>query len=638
MRSLVVVGVGPRGVSILERIAARKIDGPLTIHLVEPHELGAGRVWRTDQDRELCMNTLAGAVTLFTDASFGGEGPVVIGPTLYEWCLLARERTGGAAAPVPDAVRAAYAEAPVRSSFLTDPVFASEIATIKPESHPSRALYGEYLVWCLARARAALPGSIQIVEHHTRAVALHRTAQGARLDLEDGSSIQADAAMLALGWLTSAESSADAALRRHVATAPVLWIRPDSPIDQDLSGIQPGEPVIARGLGMGFFDSVALLTLGRGGRFEPTADSRGDSSERLRYVASGQEPIIHVGTRRGVPFRAKSLWGGLPPTPTQRHLRGRDWTVENRPIDVERAILPLVARDAFDNYYATWARLRPDAVPAGMGALISGTPVDQLTTITSEAAPDLPSFDLGWLADPAQGQYESPDAFNAWLRTYLDDDLTEADRGIASPVKMGLWSVSVCRRFVAQLTAFDGTDAESYNGPLARLMAFGGMVGSGPPAFRNRQLLALAEAGLVSFVGPRMQTWFADGAFRASSAQVEDSQVAARVLLDAWMRFHDIRETTDPLIASLVTEGLAVPYARRSRSGGTTLGGSLAIDADTTRVITAAGAHDEVIHVIGIPIDEARADTIISPMPHTDPTMLRETDAAVESVLRRLRA
>lgn len=46
------------------------------------------------------------------------------------------------------------------------------------------------------------------------------------------------------------------------------------------------------------------------------------------------------------------------------------------------------------------------------------------------------------------------------------------------------------------------------------------------------------------------------------------------------------------------------------------------------------GALDEAVHVAGIPVDEVMHDTIISPMPRTDPTMLRETDRVARSALR----
>ena len=67
---IAIVGAGPRGISITERIAAFLNDRgatPLTLHIIDDAQLGAGRIWDTEQTRTLCMNTLAGAVTLFTE-------------------------------------------------------------------------------------------------------------------------------------------------------------------------------------------------------------------------------------------------------------------------------------------------------------------------------------------------------------------------------------------------------------------------------------------------------------------------------------------------------------------------------------------------------------------------------------------
>ena len=53
----------------------------------------------------------------------------------------------------------------------------------------------------------------------------------------------------------------------------------------------------------------------------------------------------------------------------------------------------------------------------------------------------------------------------------------------------------------------------------------------------------------------------------------------------------------------------------------------------TCRIIHSDGATDPRIHMLGIPLQEMRADTTISPMPGTDPLMLQETDAAAASAL-----
>jgi hypothetical protein len=56
--------------------------------------------------------------------------------------------------------------------------------------------------------------------------------------------------------------------------------------------------VILRGLGLCFFDYMALLTSGRGGEFH-----RHDG--KLTYEPSGDEPLIFAGSRRGVPYHAR---------------------------------------------------------------------------------------------------------------------------------------------------------------------------------------------------------------------------------------------------------------------------------------------------------------------------------------------
>src|SRR5690606_16911294 len=90
-RAIAIIGGGPRGVSLVERIGSRLAGAAacLTLHLIDDTQVGAGRIWRTDQDRELCMNTLAHAVTLFPDESVTMTGPVTPGPTLHDWGLLA---------------------------------------------------------------------------------------------------------------------------------------------------------------------------------------------------------------------------------------------------------------------------------------------------------------------------------------------------------------------------------------------------------------------------------------------------------------------------------------------------------------------------------------------------------------------
>ena len=621
--SLVVVGLGPRGVICIERLGALLPGSGVEcceLHLVEEYQPGAGKVWATDQPRELCMNTLAGAVTLFTDESYTGPGPILPGPTQYEWCLAVREHLAGGAwsldTPLRDAVRQGGYEA--------------ELAVVRPESHPSRALYGEYLVWCYERALSRLPATVSVYVHDARATAIDDDDGRTVVALSTGERLVADSVILATGWLDVGPNAADAALAEAVATAGLTWVAPGSPILQDLSDVPAGEPVIARGLGMGFFDTMALLTLHRGGRFVPSSEPGG-----LTYQPSGQEPVLYVGSRRGVPFRAKSLYGGLPPAAALEHLRGRDWSTVPRPIDYAREVWPLVVRDAYTAYYRTLCEELPGVFHVGLtpvlAAIAAATPDSIDASVAPYVDPDY-RFDLTALAHPASSSYDSPEAFDAFVAAYLADDLHEAEQGVHSALKAGLWSISVSRKFAIQLLTFGETDAVSHDVGLGSLLAFGGMVGSGPPAFRNRQLLALARAGLVHFVGPSMTVGVRGDSFEACSPAVDGSTVRARVLVDAWMRNHDLARTEDDLTASLVQAGRARPYTRVGPDGTPRASASPDIDPVTSRLVRADGTLD-VVHLVGIPVDDARGDGVISPMPRTNPTMLLDTSHATASAI-----
>ncbi|HVH21003.1 MAG TPA: FAD/NAD(P)-binding protein, partial [Pseudonocardia sp.] len=86
--AIAIVGAGPRGVGLLERLAASapELDrGPLTVHLIDPYPAGAGRIWRHAQSPLLKLNSMTRDVTVFTDDSCTIEGPVRSGPSLSEW-------------------------------------------------------------------------------------------------------------------------------------------------------------------------------------------------------------------------------------------------------------------------------------------------------------------------------------------------------------------------------------------------------------------------------------------------------------------------------------------------------------------------------------------------------------------------
>lgn len=92
----------------------------------------------------------------------------------------------------------------------------------------------------------------------------------------------------------------------------LTYLPPAFTADSDLSALGPGEPVLVRGFGLAFIDLMVLLTEGRGGTYTTGADGR------PTYRPSGREPVLHVGSRRGVPYHSKigyELSGEQPPLP-----------------------------------------------------------------------------------------------------------------------------------------------------------------------------------------------------------------------------------------------------------------------------------------------------------------------------------
>jgi hypothetical protein len=66
--SVAIVGLGPRGLSVLERLLVnlrhRPPARPVVIWAIDPVEHGPGRVWRTDQPGWLATNATAGEITV----------------------------------------------------------------------------------------------------------------------------------------------------------------------------------------------------------------------------------------------------------------------------------------------------------------------------------------------------------------------------------------------------------------------------------------------------------------------------------------------------------------------------------------------------------------------------------------------
>ncbi|MFE6866478.1 FAD/NAD(P)-binding protein [Kitasatospora sp. NPDC057692] len=628
---LVVVGAGPRGTGVLERIAANAPellppDRPLHIHLVDPHPPGGGRIWRHEQSPLLRMNSMAEDVTMFTDERSTIEGPVRPGPSLAEWAADPR------------------AFAPYRE--IADPEVRAELRTLAPTDFPTRRAQSAYLDWVFRRAVADLPPHVTVTVHRDTAHRVEGPPDGPQLVHLTDRVLTADHVVLTLGHLDSAPDPRYAADTAFAGRHGRLHLPPAYSADaaDELDRIAPGEHTVLRGFGLAFVDLVSLLTEGRGGRFEP------DGAGGLRYRPSGREPVLHVGSRRGVPYHSKTdyrLQGPRAPLPRYFDAAAVDALLDRPgPLELRRDAWPLMAKDIGFGHYHELFHAHPGrtALPwaeflAGYDAHPWGSP--ELSALVDRAVPDpADRLDLERLDFPLAGlELGSAEELQHHLRRYVTED---ADRRADPAHSADLGA------FLALLSLFGQLPRLLGSGRLtARSVAedvdewfFGyfSYLASGPPGFRLRQLLALSEAGVVRFLGAgiRVDRDEATGTWRASGATVPGHTVTATALVEAYLPKHALARTRDALLAELhragrISEEVVTDAGYTHRSGLLTIrpADSRLLDPSVDPALD-GGAHPRRT-ALG-PHTSLRAAAAFS-RPRTDSPGFRQNDAAARTLL-----
>ncbi|MFG3257018.1 FAD/NAD(P)-binding protein [Streptomyces sp. NPDC048172] len=559
---LALVGAGPRATGLLERLGANapelwntgdtgNIGRPLRIELIDPHPPGPGRVWRHAQSPLLRMNSMAEDVTVFTDETSEVEGPVRPGPSLAEW----------AAHPERHAPYRPPADAAVRA----------ELRALAPTDFATRRVQGAYLEWAFRRALHTLPPHFTVRTHRTAVTALTGPADGTqRLHLASGAApVEADLVVLAQGHLSATPGPEHAALADFARRHELTYVPPEFSADADLSGVRPGEPVLLRGFGLAFVDLMALLTEGRGGTYAEGPDGA------LDYRPSGREPVLYVGSRRGVPYRCKPGYqlqverAPLPryfgPAQTDALASAATRAGNRTRLDLRREVWPLMAKEIGYGYYHELFHAHPErtALPwrdflAAYDRLDWYGP--ELAELTARAVPaPADRLDFEGLDRPLEGRvFADRAAFEAHLARHVGADIARrSDPAYSADLGAFLALLSVYGQ-LPRLAASGALSADSVAHQLDGWWhGFFSYFASGPPAFRLRELLALSRAGIVRGLGAGLEIAADEGTgtFRATSTSVPGHPVTARALIEAYLPRPTLERTADPLLRALHRSG-----------------------------------------------------------------------------------
>ena len=563
-----IVGGGPRGVVVLGRLLARLAAGGgprrrVTIHLVDPAE--NGRVWPTDLPGFLLMNSRVGDVTLFSGDALP-ELPAVAGGL----------------------------------DFLTWLRQQPDEADVPPAGFATRRAFARHLAWARGHLATLPTPGVRVVQRRARVTAITAAPGGLRrLRLEDAGGatdlLDAAAVVLATGHQ---EAAPDTAAARRERAAGHVFVPPHMVGEVDLERLEPGQRVAVLGTGLNFFDLVAALTEGRGGRFVR-------DGQRLRYLPSGREPRLVVGSRRGVPHLSRAV------APERAHPRFLTADVLRR----------LVVRPGLLDFRAdVWPLIALDLAAAHAEAACGDDALDLDRVLDPLAPGGVPTL------------FDDEAALTGWMIDLLTADAAGSrcrPRDAMRAVGEMLAALTPAVRTLVARGRIDGRsyrhDVEGwFNGVVAHLS-------SGPPVLRFEQLIALAGAGVVAFAGSRVA--LVDDGLRCPNL---GATLAVDAAVEARLFAGDARRSGDPLTAGLVRSGRARPHRVPTADGAGAETAALDVTRDDFRLVGAGGDPDPRVYAIGVPLEGVHWMTAALPAAHHDDLTLRSADRIALAVLRQL--
>lgn len=539
--SITIIGMGPRGLSVFERLAALALHRQhlLDLILIEPGECGPG-VHAARQPQHLLINTLASQVTMFPAPGVVTHAPVCATPSLTEWARQQGYRRVG------------------ERYYRLDGSGGQDIGAA---DYLPRGLLGEYLAWVYQQVAAALPAGVTVTHHRQRAVDLSLRPNGSSvIELESGYIVASDFVFLTTGHGSNLPSDLDAWLAKFAQdharyNSRLAFVRQAYPVEQ-LSRISADARVAIQGLGLCAHDVIAELTVGRGGEFVA-------GPEGLRYVRSGREPRLTLCSRNCLPYAARGVnQKGLDGRHQARHftvdavaaLRRQALVARGcSQLDFDRDLLPLLKREIGAAWRAAAAADRAGA--AGLAA-------------SSDAA--APSQDddalLAELLFPLQDhQFAALADFRRYFRDFLQADLAEARRGnLASPAKAATDVLRDVRATLQAAIEHGGLTPASHRKFLNVYHPAINRAAFGPPLRRNEELLALLDAGVIelhSGPGSRIDIDETDSTYLlttkfSSGTERQPIDVVIIARLDAFVPESD----TSLLIRNMLRRGLIRPY------------------------------------------------------------------------------
>jgi FAD-NAD(P)-binding len=599
MIQFAIVGLGPWGLSVLERTVSyvRRTGVATRVHVVEPGAPGGG-TYRDTRSDYLILNNACGLLSLYAAPDPDQDPPYAVG--LYQW-----------------AVREGYRW--VGHECRRDPGGRP----ITPDDYLPRRLMGEYLRWFYSALVASAPSCMEIVWHATRAVDIEPLGSGReRVHLEAGEPITVDHVVITSGHT---ENQLPNPGERRGLQAPY-------PAERFAEEVPAGSTIGIAGMGLVAYDLVAAMTIGRGGSFE-------EIGGRQRYRRSGNEVSIHLFSRTGLPYAAKSA-ASIDPgnqyplivcTPEWfRSLRGPD---QNQKVDFRAQVVPGLYEEMRCRYHLHAATLHGgDRERAGVASLMrsahaAGDLGRELRTLERRYGRFDPSDRF---LPQSRASYASSGAYQARVYDLLQEDLDQSLQEGGSPVKAAYEMTRVLRDQLRSVIEFGRLTADSYVDFQTHVHSNINSLEAGPPALRSAQLMALLDEGVVrtpTGPSPSLEETPDGGVVVGSTRLDEPFRETVSSVVRGYLDMPRLVDSASPMLRKLVDRGRLTELHYDWRPVG-----SVGL-SETFHPYDRAGSEQGSLSLLGVLTEGVRYFTHYLPSPNTRLRAVLDAQACVEGIL-----
>ncbi|EOH97218.1 hypothetical protein UAY_02492 [Enterococcus moraviensis ATCC BAA-383] len=600
---IAIVGGGPRGLSILERIVEwSREEQVIQITMFDPYGPG-GKVWREDQPLSLLMNSVAAQVTLFTDETLSTKGPVAKGPNLHEW---------------------AKTEA---TTFIKTHNVANRTALLEeceklgPNDHCSRVFYGLYQKWFYeyVQTRMTEQTSVKFFKDTVRAAKIQ---EDHFLVYTKAVETTVDTVILALGHQENELIGQEKELAAYASEHRLFYSSPKNAADAYLEAITDKTPVLIQGLGLVFYDYLTLLTRDRGGLFK-------EIEGELIYLPSGKEPKIIAGSGRGIPYHARGAnQKGYGEEYQPRFLKEKSLNKFKRKNTFPaEQFFELLKKEVEFVYYLALIETNYPNVNQGRFSedFVRTKGANSVLQKYGISQKDIWDWSVVQHPDKTEGETGS---FQAFVLDYLSWDFEEAKKGtIAGPFAAALDCLKDLRdevRFMQEHELFSTDDYKrwlwDWFTPLNSFLSIG------PPLERIAELKALIKAGVVTLLEPGMEVETENGWFVGYSRKDPNLKFETHFLIEARLPKTRNQFSLNPLVQQLLRDEIASLHQMKLASGKLYQTGALSVERKTNQIQSKSGKLIKGLYCYGIPTEGVHWLTAATSRPGTDPWNLREAD------------